>query len=190
MQETESDYKPYFLFPHYDLPFNNTHSLNDSVYDRKYVGSYVNFLNIEGKHDSDWEKQVIEMFRAPITIVGDYRDTMTGSAGWRTFVKHRKDGRHYESYQTHKGQSASMIIAPLFVRTDDWEVFAVMILYALSIIVRYMPNLWAQILHGNLDNYKAVIYQFSRVAERELTQIFLERLTRKNIIISHPQGVI
>ena len=83
-----------------------------------------------------------------------------------------------------------MVIAPLFGRTDDWEVFSVMILYALSIIVRYMPNLWARILHGDLDHYKAVIYQFSRVAERELTQIFLEKLTRKRVIISHPQKLI
>ena len=65
-----------------------------------------------------------------------------------------------------------------------------MILYALSIIVRYMPNLWARILHGDLDNYKAVFYQFSRVAERELTQIFLEKLTGKNVLITHPQGLL
>lgn len=190
MQETEPDYKPYFLFPSFDLLFNNAHLLNNQVYDRKYEGSYVDFLNIEGKHDPDWEKQLIETFRAPITIVGEYRDVVTNSAGWRTFVMHQKNGHHYESYQTHKGQSASMIIAPLFGKTENWEVFAVMILYALSIIVRYMPNLWARILHGNLDNYKAVIYQFSRIAERELTQIFLEKLTRKRVIISHPQGLI
>lgn len=118
----------------------------------------IDFLNIEGKHDLNWEKQLIETFRAPITIVGEYRDHVTSSTGCCTFVKHQKNGHHYESYQTHKGQSASMIIAPLFGKTDDWEVFAVMILHALSIIVRYMPNLWTRILHGNLDNYKAVIY--------------------------------
>lgn len=46
------------------------------------------------------------------------------------------------------------------------------------------------ILHGDLDNYKAVFYQFSRVAERELTQIFLEKLIGKNILITHPQGIL
>lgn len=190
MQGTEPDYRPYFLFPDYDMQFNHTRSFSDPVYDRKYVGSYVSFLNLEGKHDPDWERQLIESFLAPITIVGEYRDKVSGSEGWRTFVKHRKDGHHYESYQTHKGQSASMIIAPLFGRTSDWEVFAVMILYALSIIVRYMPNLWTRILHGDLDRYKAVIYQFSRVAERELTQIFLEKLTGKKVVISHPQRLL
>lgn len=188
MQETEPDYKPYFLFPSYDMAFSRTNGLNKPTYDSKYHGSYVDFLNIDGISDLSWEKVVIESFLSPITIVGEYRER--DSVGWRTYVMHRKGGNHYESYQTHKGLSTSMVISPLFGRTDDWEVFAVMILYALSIIVRYMPNLWARILHGDLDDFKAVLYQFSRVAERELTQIFLEKLTGKKVLISHPQGLI
>lgn len=50
--------------------------------------------------------------------------------------------------------------------------------------------MWARITHGDLDRYKAVFYQFSRVAERELTQIFLETLTGKRVIIRHPQWVV
>ena len=188
MQESEADFKPFFLFPNYDLPLNHASGLKKSFYKRKYVGSYVNFLNLEGKRNPDWEKQLLESFLAPITIVGDYKDNSIG--GWRTFVMHHKDAYHYESYNIHKGLSASMVIAPLFGRIDNWEVFAVMILYALSIIVRYMPNLWTRVLHGDLDYYKAVFYQFSRVAERELVQIFLEKLTGKEVLITHPQGLI
>ena len=83
-----------------------------------------------------------------------------------------------------------MIIKMLFGKTNDWEVYAVMILYTLSIIVRYMPNLWTRIMHGDLDRYKAVFYQFSRVAERELTQIFLEKLTGKRVNIRHPRDLV
>ena len=177
MQETEENYKPFFLFPYYDVAFNFRHLLRDIPYKRKYEGSYLAFLNLEGKHDSDWEKQLIRSFLGSFTIVGEYKGH--DSNGWRVFVKHQEDISQHDSYNSHKGLSASMVLSPLFGRTDDWEVFAVMILYALSIIVRYMPNLWARILHGDLDNYKAVFYQFSRVAERELTQIFLEKLTGK-----------
>ena len=190
MQETRPDYKPFFLFPSYDSSINHTLGLQKPVYERTFEGSYVAFLNLDGKTNLDWEKQLIESFLAPITIINEYRDSITGSVGWRTFVKHKKGGHHYESYQTHKGMNASMVIAPLFGRTDDWEAFAVMILYALSIIVRYLPNLWARILHGDLDYYKAILYQFSRVAERELTQIFLEKLSGKRVIITHPQALI
>ena len=191
MQETEQNYKPYFLFPEYDISFNNAFGslgLKANVYERNFYGSYVNFFNIEGAHDSDWEKQLIESFLAPITIVGECKSM--NLYGWRTFIEHRRDGRYYESCRIHKGLSTSAVIAPLFGRTDKWEVFAVMILYALSIIVRYRPNLWARILHGDLDYYKAVVYQFSRVAERELTQIFLEKLTGKGVTVTHPQGLI
>ncbi|MDO5140414.1 MAG: hypothetical protein Q4D40_02990 [Eubacteriales bacterium] len=190
MQETEIDYKPYFLFPSFDMSFSHISGIKETVYDRKYVGSYINFLNLDGETDFEWEKKLIDSFLGPITIVGKYTDTITKSTGWRVFVEHSKEGYHYNSYQTHKGLSASMVIAPLFGKTDDWEVFAVMILYALSIIVRYMPNLWARMMHGELDHYKAVIYQFSRVAERELTKIFLEKITGKTVRISHPQSLI
>lgn len=188
MQETEEDYKPHFLFPYYDISFGSGSLFHNTAYKRKYNGSYLTFLNLEGKQDPWWEKQLIEKFLGPFTIVG--KGGRNDSNSWRVFVMHPRNGKHYESYNSHKGLSASMVLAPLFGRTDSWEVFSVMILYALSIIVRYMPNLWARILHGDLDNYKAVLYQFSRVAERELTQIFLEKLTGKGILITHPQGVL
>lgn len=188
MQETEEDYKPYFLFPYYDSLFNHTTSLHGRVYEPEYPGSYISFLNREGKNDLEWEKKLIEDFIAPFTITGVY--TERESTGWRTYICHPQGTYHHECYNTHKGMNASMVISPLFGRTDDWEVFAIMILYALSIIVRYLPNLWTRIMHGDLDYYKAVLHQFSRVAERELTQIFLEQLTGKKAMLIHPQSVI
>ena len=188
MQETEEDYKPYFLFPYFDALFSHTSGLHGRVYEPEYPGSYISFLNREGHADLEWERQLIEGFIAPFTITGVYSER--DSIGWRAFICHPQGTYHHENYHTHKGMNASMVISPLFGRTDDWEVFAVMILYALSIIVRYLPNLWTRIMHGDLDYYKALLYQFSRVAERELTQIFLERLTGKNVMLIHPQSVI
>ena len=192
LQEIDSEYKPYFLFPSYDFSFSHTSSFlqNKSVYQRKFNGSCINLLNLEGKCDYDWEKQLIKSFLAPLTIIGKYKDNQTESEGWKVFVLHNDDEKHWDSYTTHKGLSNSVIIAPLFNKTDEWDVYVVMVLYALSIIVRYMPDLWSRIMTGDLDSYKAVFYQFSRIAERELTQIFLEKLTQKRLIISHPSGVI
>lgn len=184
MQEINPDYKPYFLCPCHGSGLGYPKSLYKTVYERKYDGEYVTFLNLDSKPDQDWEKQVIEKLLAPITIIDRYKSSLFETVGWRTFVKHRKGGNHQDGYHTHTGMSTSRVIASLFGRTDDWEVFAVMILYALSIIVRYMPNLWARILHGDLDYNKAILYQFSRVAERELTQIFLEKLTGKRVTIT------
>lgn len=189
MMETDKMYKPYFLFPSSDMTLNHTVSLRrkkEVIYKRKYYGNYIDFINLYGKTSKD----IVESFLAPITIIGPYTSSVSGESGWRVFVRTKRNGDYYDNYHTHKGLSASQVIAPLFGKTDSWEVFAIMILYAMSIIVRYMPNLWARIMGGDLDRYKAVFYQFSRVAERELTQVFLEILTDKHVMIVHPNGLI
>lgn len=185
--EVDEDYRPGYLFPSYDSVFNHTRGFSrETHYQRKYHGSYVDMIDMTGRADEN----LVHELPGRIMVIGPYEDSITDSKGWRVFVQHRKGGRHFDEYKTHKGLSASMILKPLFGITNDWEVYAVMILYTLSIIVRYMPNLWARISHGDLDHYKAVFYQFSRVAERELTQVFLEKLTGKHVVIQHPQGLI
>jgi hypothetical protein len=185
--EVDDGFRPGYLFPSTDMTLNHPVSLNKGKYYRKkFPGSYVNMLDLTNRADESTIKDI----PGNITVIGPYRDRHDGTTGWRTFVRTVRDGGHFNSYRTHKGLSASMILKSLFGLTNEWDVYSVMILYAFSIIVRYMPNLWNRILHGDLDRYKAVIYQFSRVAERELTQIFLEKLTGKHVIISHPQGLV
>lgn len=190
LQEIDRTYRPRFLFPHYDMAFNYFPRSEKAVYQRMYEGGYVTFLNASGKADLDWEKALIETFLGPIKIVGRHKDVSTGAEGWETFVQYPEGASCFDSCNAYKGMSTSAVIQPLFNRTDDWEVFAIIILYALSIIVRYMPNLWVRITKGDLDQYKAVIYQFARVTERELSQIFLEKLTNKRINVINPQSLI
>lgn len=185
--EIDENFTPGYLLPSYDMIFNNGRTLRSTVYyKRKYYGSYVNMIDRSEKAD----ESLVQELPGNITLIGPYEDSVTNSRGWRVYVQHSKTGKHYDAYKTHKGLSASMVMKKLFGITSDWEVYAVMILYGMSIIVRYMPNLWARISHGDLDRYKAVFYQFSRVAERELTQIFLEQLTGKRIVLRHPQSLI
>ena len=186
LMEVDEEFHPGYVFPNYDIAGNAAGLSKERYYQRKYSGSYVNMIDMSLKA----EKDLIQHIPGRIIVVGDYKDPYTDSAGWRTFVLHEANGHPADEYHVHKGLSTSTILRQLFGRTNDWEVYAVMILYALSIIVRYMPNMWARITHGDLDRYKAVFYQFSRVAERELTQIFLETLTGKRVIIRHPQWVV
>ena len=185
--EVDDGFRPGYLLPSYDTGLNWRRGFSkETYYHRTYPGSYVNMIDLTERAS---ETLVNEVFRDQ-TVVGTYEDNVTHSRGWRVYVHHGEDQHHYDVYKTHKGLSASMVLRPLFGLTQDWEVYAVMILYALSIIVRYRPNLWAGICHGELDRYKAVFYQFSRVAERNMTQTFLGKLTGKRVLIRHPQGLI
>lgn len=190
LQEIDNGYKPRYLYPAYDMSFNHVVNSAKSNYEKSFTGGYVYFINVDGTTDYEWEKNLIESFLGPITIVGKHKESKYDRGGWEAFVQYPEGGNHFDSYNAHKGIGTSVVIQPFLGRTDDWEVYSVVILYALSIIVRYMPHLWARIMSGDMDQYKAVIYQFSRVAERELTQIFLERITNKQLRISHPQSLI
>lgn len=186
LMETDEGFHPGYVFPDYDMAANKAGLSGETYYQRKYSGSYVNMIDMSGRA----EKDLIRHIPGRLTVVGEYRDPRTGVSGWKTFVHHEAGRRAYEEYRAHKGLSTSMILKQLFGRTNDWEAYAVMLLYAMSIIVRYMPNMWARILRGDLDRYKAVFYQFSRVADRELPQIFLEILTGKKVVIRHPQWLV
>lgn len=178
--EVDDHYRSGYLFPSWNMSDNDVGFRKDMVYKRRFSGSYVDMLDLSGRAEDD----IIHEIPGHIVVIGPYKEREM--SGWKTFVQHPDNRKHWDEYHTHKGLSTSVIIKQLFGKTNDWEVYAVMILYTLSIIVRYMPNLWARIMNGDLDRYKAVFYQFSRVAERELTQIFLEKLTGKYVNIRHP----
>lgn len=185
--EIDDKFKPRYMFPTNDMSMNYT-SLHGKTtyYKRKFYGNYVNLIDETGRANESLVNELLEK----ALLIGPYKDKFSDSKGWKVFVQTHKDGKYFEEYNTHKGLSVSMIMAPVLGLSSEWDIYAVMILYTLSIIVRYMPNLWTRINHGDLDRYKAVIYQFSRVAERELTQIFLEKLTGKRVVIRHPQSLI
>lgn len=186
LMEVDEGFHPGYVFPYYDIGVNSAGFSKEIHYQRKFSGSYIHMIDMSNRA----EKDLMQHIPGRITVVGKYKDPHSDSEGWTAFVRHEAGGHPSDEYHVHKGLSTSMVLRQLFGRTNDWEVYAVMILYASSIIVRYMPNMWAQITHGNLDRYKAVFYQFSRVAERELTQIFLEALTGKHVVIRHPQWVV
>lgn len=186
LMEVDEGFHPGYVFPYYDIGVNSAGFSKEIHYQRKFSGSYIHMIDMSKRA----EKDLMQHIPGRITVVGKYKDPHSDSEGWTAFVRHEAGGHPSDEYHVHKGLSTSMVLRQLFGRTNDWEVYAVMILYASSIIVRYMPNMWAQITHGNLDRYKAVFYQFSRVAERELTQIFLEALTGKHVVIRHPQWVV
>ena len=51
-----------------------------------------------------------------------------------------------------------------------------MILYALSIVVRYLPSLWHDIEDGDLDNIRALIEHYLVIVDNVLPRLAVERI--------------
>lgn len=73
--------------------------------------------------------------------------------------------------------SHGSLIVPILGNIDDWEVVVVVVLYSLSILVRYRPSAWRQIFYGDWDHYKALFEELTVVTERVIPEIFLNKIT-------------
>jgi hypothetical protein len=70
-------------------------------------------------------------------------------------------------------------VKPVLGLTNDIYVIHFMILFTLSILVRYRPSLWREITNGRLDQFLPLITVFLDVFDRIIPQFVLQNLTLK-----------
>jgi hypothetical protein len=63
------------------------------------------------------------------------------------------------------------------------------LMYTLSIIVRYLPNVWYEITSGKYDNIGSLIEYYISIFDHVILLQMLERITNKDIHISMPGGL-
>lgn len=83
----------------------------------------------------------------------------------------------------HSDLANSCFIKPILSINDVMLIYF-MFLYDLSIISRYRPKLWRDILEGKLDIYRSLITNFLMSAERILPNIFLNKFYNRNFIFA------
>lgn len=81
------------------------------------------------------------------------------------------------------------IIAPLWGKVTDPIIINFTLLYTLSIIVRYLPDLWFEIQSGKLDHYGSLIEYYTSVLDHVVPLQMLERITDTNITIHQPGSI-
>jgi len=61
-----------------------------------------------------------------------------------------------------------------------------MVLYALSIVVRYLPSLWHNIENGDLNHIRALIEHYLAIVDGVLPRMSVERITGVHLRIDQP----
>jgi hypothetical protein len=106
---------------------------------------------------------------------------------FRVAVDHPDTPDWFRLLPLHNGPfERGALILPLFGSLQEYRATCVVILYALSILVRYRPSLWRRIQEGDLDHFRALIETFLTIVERMLPQQFLETITGQPISVHQP----
>jgi hypothetical protein len=84
------------------------------------------------------------------------------------------------------GYSGTSYIVPLWEHIRDPMLLHFIILYALSIVVRYLPALWHEIEDGALDHLRALIEHYLVIVDNVLPRLAIECITGRRFIVVHP----
>lgn len=148
----------------------------------KKEGSYVALFDYS-------ETTTIEMTK---TLNGDFEqfepyENRDKIKAYKVYIKHSEDEYWWNKLNIHRSAFCKeALLQPLLLSIDSWEVYATMILYCFSILVRYNPSVWRRVEHGDWDKYFAVCEQFAVVVERVLPNIFYQKITGDTLKIKMP----
>lgn len=122
---------------------------------------------------------------AEVQQANDYEGT---GIAFRARVDHAGHDVWLEVLPTHSspfGKSPTLLF-PTVGHLREYRTIAVVTLYALSIMVRYMPSAWRRIEGGDEDQYLALVNASLAVWERLLPELFLESIAGERIVTAQP----
>ncbi len=172
--------KPGWVRPVYDREANAGISLFGGR--TPTTRSYVQLVDEAGR----LTKEDIAAFPGPISEITEVASESPGRH-FRVAVDHPGKKVHWEALRVHQSPfERQALIRPIFGAIDEYRAICVVLLYALSIIVRYRPSIWRRVQEGDLDHMRVLIEAFLAVVERVLPEQFLETITGQRVFAKQP----
>lgn len=149
--------------------------------DFTFVDIYENLdnpINLELIHDTKIPLIDIELSK------DEGRQIYTGK------LSHNKGQLWWDAIKTYKSSfTGSMYISPMFGKVDDMVVRHFFLLYGLSILVRYTPDVWHEIKTGSFDNIGSLIEYYLTTFEEIIPLLMLDRITGKKHRTTQPDSM-
>lgn len=172
--------KPGWVTPSYDQNANARPSIFRMP--TKVSKSYVLFIDDSARLSSN----DIAAFPGPISEIMEIRRE-SGGRYFRVAVYHPEHDLWWQALQIHHSPfKRDALILPIFGSLSEYRGICIVLLYALSIVVRYRPGLWRRVQEGDLDHLRVLIEAFLAVVERVLPEQFLERITGQPVFAKQP----
>ncbi len=135
-------------------------------------------------------REDIAAFPGPISEIVAVASKDSGGH-FRVAVDHTGKDMWWEALKLHHSPfERNALILPIFGVVDEYRAICVVLLYALSIVVRYRPSVWRRIQEGDLDHMRVLIEAFLAVAERVLPEQFLEKVTGQRVFAKQPGSLL
>jgi hypothetical protein len=173
---------PSWVVPSFDSDANpNMFSMNRKA--RQTSSTYITLidpscrLGLERIRDAGW----------PLGEVGEPVDDKDGRR-FKVRVDHAGYDYWHEVLPIHRSpfESRMSLVVPTLAGVVEYRAVALTVLYALSIMVRYMPSAWRRVEGGDWDEHLVLIRTAVTVFERLLPEQFLESILAERVFARQP----
>lgn len=174
--------EPSWVTPVFDME-SNRQPLNQNV-----GSSYVLFIDSSGRFTSDR----LQKTQWPIAELTAIESKGSEGNSYRGRIDHSGFKYWHEVLPLHNSPfvESSTLILPVFGGVFEYRAISLTILYALSILVRYMPSAWRRVEGGDWDQHLALVKMTLDVFERLIPQEFLESITGERVYSKLPGGFL
>ena len=129
-------------------------------------------------------KEDIASLSLPIEQI-EYQSSEYPGLHFKALVKHPAEEYWHGVINQHGSPfTGTSVIIPVFGSVGEYRAICVALLYALSILVRYRPSIWREVISGKHENYLALTEEFLDVYERLAPQEFYENLLSKKVYVA------
>jgi hypothetical protein len=174
------DGEPSWILPVPDMEANSPLSFNRQP---ARNSTYIQLVDRSGRI----QQTRLENAGWPIAELSPAPDNSKGQK-FSARVDHPESNHWSEVLPVHHSpfENSGALILPPLSDLYEYRVIAMAVLYALSILVRYMPRTWRRVEGGDLDQHLALVKTAIGVFERILPQEFLEAITGERVIATQP----
>ena len=175
------DLPPRWVSPSYDQEANQRPSLLSGP-TKKSTRAYAVLTDESGRLTKD----DISKYPGPISEISAL-PSKAGRRRFRVAINHEGHDVWWSALHVHQSPfNRHALLLPIFGSVEDYRVICLVLLYALSIVVRYRPGLWRRVQDGDLDHMRVMIEGFLAVVERILPEQFLEKISGQRIFAKQP----
>lgn len=125
----------------------------------------------------------IEKLGVALDQMVERHDPLSHEQIFTGFYWHATGTFWHETIEAHKsGFCGTSCIEPFWGSRDAY-ILNFVIMYALSIVVRYLPSVWHEIEDGQLDSLRALLEQYTVVMDKVMPLMSIERITGRKLQI-------
>lgn len=180
-----SDTFPLWVAPHYDMQLNRASLSLRSTQRPKIHSSYIHFTEPSGEMPSE----ILRSSPWPLAEIEEVQSELEDHGkAFRARLDHPGFDHWFEALPIHHSpfSPSSSLIFPQYGAASEYRVIAFSLIYALSIVVRYMPSTWRRVEGGDCDQYLPLVEMALNVFERVLPQEFLQTISGESIHVKQP----